>query len=112
MASTVTSIGRRLIRRDINRLMAKIEVEPETGCWRWTASYNCVGYPHMTLPGPVLTADPVVWLNHQAGGSCPSCFMPRSTPDHQAAPMSSSPGSTSPSAPPTGPSTTQKIPRA
>jgi len=52
-------IGRRRHVRDINWLLARVEIDPVTGCWNWTGIRNHHGYGryHYTIDGAVLNGS-------------------------------------------------------
>ncbi len=50
------------------RIMARVYIDPETGCWIWTGSTSGSkgrgkGYPRMSLDGRTVAVHIVMWTN-------------------------------------------------
>ena len=71
---------------DLDRFMAKVSPEPNSGCWLWVGAARQTGYGNFFLGSKSISAHRAAWLLHRGGipdGMCvchhcdvPSCVNP------------------------------------
>src|SRR6266705_1205091 len=65
----------------LNYILSKVQAEPMSGCWIWTAAWDGGGYPHFRLSGKDFKAHRVSYELHKGPiprnyDVCHSCDLP------------------------------------